>query len=879
MAKRNRHLGKSALVLALAAAMLIGFAPTAAFAASGYADVSSAHWAHSQIERWSGDGYGVLQGADDDGDGVYSFMPSKGLTLAELATILSKTFGYVERTAAVVTPAWADEHVEKAIAAGVVVKADIVDASAFVTREQAVKYAALAYGIEPMDGETPFADDADIGAEFKGYVKALRERGFIEGKPGGVFDPQGNYTRAEALTVLDNATSEIADASVAGQTYEKDLIVRKSGVTVKDTTVKGDLIIGQGVGDGEVTLDGVTVSGRLIAYGGGSESIIISGRSNIRIAISAKTGGEPLRFRAVGDDVKLETIETAEGTTTIVTGNVQNLVVEGGSVEVLDGRIDNVTMTEAGDALKVAEGSTVQNLDITASASGAEAAPKVTVEGATVGTINASARADITLADGADVGNVNLKAGAESAKVDIGAGADVKNVYIGAENASLTIDKDASVVKAVVEANGASVDSANAKTAIVIDASVTDAGTIKADPKTVTNESSASVNVTDASGKSAAVPAGAKGTTGSSTGGGGGSSNAPAKTAHTVDFNLWNEYGMFVELAAASVTVYDGDRISAPVPAGRFDAWAKKGPFPNGDWPSAPLTQDGTYDLSYSLRASDPKEIGIGFVLTPPKAYLDTPFVASDADSFQRALLWSVRSVSATSAAIFADYNRWLAVLPGSAGKVGDAEYKGSDIKWINGDVPLKKWKWDVENKGFVAPDKAVYYTVHQGMERTLTDIRDIAVDTELGLNEALRLAATDRTPITETTENGTITHPANVAINIRGSFALASDVTVNAGTFVLGGNSNFKIDLAGKTVTYESGSFMHYVTLENYTGTGEIVMKAGAVYLEGNAPFVGSTYTFATDTAFAYKTVGDAPGWYTQDGRTMKDAATLSAQ
>jgi ribosomal protein S7 len=71
-----------------------------------------------------------------------------------------------------VTPAWAKEDVEKAIAAGIIDNTGIVDASEQVTREQAIRYIALAYNIAPAAGETTFSDNDKIGAE---YIKAAEE--------------------------------------------------------------------------------------------------------------------------------------------------------------------------------------------------------------------------------------------------------------------------------------------------------------------------------------------------------------------------------------------------------------------------------------------------------------------------------------------------------------------------------------------------------------------------------------------------------------------------------------------------------------------------------------------------------------------------------
>jgi hypothetical protein len=195
------------------------------------------------------------------------FEPSREINLGELATILSRIFGYSERYTITVTPDWADEAVEKCMAAGVIPLAANIDASVAVTREQAVVMIAKAYGIEPISGKTSFADDSEISLDCKAYVSAFSKLGYVVGRGDNRFDPKGRYTRAEAMQVLDNTTSEIADASITGQNYSKNLIVRKSGITIKNTTVQGHLIIAPGAKDGEILLDNVKVNGELIAAG------------------------------------------------------------------------------------------------------------------------------------------------------------------------------------------------------------------------------------------------------------------------------------------------------------------------------------------------------------------------------------------------------------------------------------------------------------------------------------------------------------------------------------------------------------------------------------------------------------------------------------
>ena len=334
------RVNKKVIALLIILALAAGLAPvTLAAGKVSYSDVPSSHWAFDVITKWSAGSYGVLEG---NGDGTFS--PSNGLSVGELAAILTRTFGYSERASSKVEPSWAAEYVEKAVAAGVIEKAASIDAGAMLTREQAVRYIALAYGVSPVKGSTSFVDDSAIGDAYKPYVNAFQKLGYVIGKGKNDFDPQGRYTRAEAMKVLDNITGEIADTTVSGKSYEKDLIIRKSGVTVEKTTVKGNLIVAQGVGDGEVVLDNVKVEGKLIAYGGGSKSIVIKGASEINTVVLNKGFGEPVHLSVEGDSY-VTTCEVAAGSGAIISGStIMTLSVEANA---------EVTITEGSVLAKV----------------------------------------------------------------------------------------------------------------------------------------------------------------------------------------------------------------------------------------------------------------------------------------------------------------------------------------------------------------------------------------------------------------------------------------------------------------------------------------------------------------------------------------------
>ena len=269
----NQKQIKKRLSLILSLLLIISSINISSATNTKFADVPDTHWASKVIAKWSGEDYDVLQG-----DGKGNFNPSKGLTLGEIMTIISKTFGYVQKQETQVTPSWAKESVEKAIAAGILPKTENIDANKMITRQEAIKYIAIAFGIESSQGNTPFIDDQDIDKQYKPYIKAFYDMGYITGdnkdKSKAKFNPKAYYTRAEAMQVIDNILSDIIDRYTRDQTYEKNIIIRKAGVNLHNVKTKQNIIIAQGVQDSNISMDKVQIGKSLIIYGGKDITVV-----------------------------------------------------------------------------------------------------------------------------------------------------------------------------------------------------------------------------------------------------------------------------------------------------------------------------------------------------------------------------------------------------------------------------------------------------------------------------------------------------------------------------------------------------------------------------------------------------------------------------
>lgn len=72
------------------------------------------------------------------------------------------------------------------------------------------------------------------------------------------------------MTIFHNAIAALVQSE--GKYYNVDtmetVIVRAPGVQIKQSTIYRDLILAEGIGNGEVTLSNVTIVGNLIVRGG-----------------------------------------------------------------------------------------------------------------------------------------------------------------------------------------------------------------------------------------------------------------------------------------------------------------------------------------------------------------------------------------------------------------------------------------------------------------------------------------------------------------------------------------------------------------------------------------------------------------------------------
>ena len=158
---------------------------------SPYGDVKEADWYYTYVRELSY--HGIVSGYPDG-----TFRPNSELTAGEALKLLLVAATKTDPGTAA-SGHWAGSYLALAESLGCVIPGEIVDLDAPIDRLSIASIAAIALGLQPVTGPTPFADVDN------GYTLALYEAGIITGDTSGsqrFYNPGGRITRAEMCTIV-----------------------------------------------------------------------------------------------------------------------------------------------------------------------------------------------------------------------------------------------------------------------------------------------------------------------------------------------------------------------------------------------------------------------------------------------------------------------------------------------------------------------------------------------------------------------------------------------------------------------------------------------------------------------------------------------------
>lgn len=269
---------------------------------------ASAHWADPYMDKLK------QYGAMNDG------RPNDAITRAEMAVVLNRAFGF-RRTGPIPftdvrRESWYYDDIVISYNEGIMAGTSPTKASPNdpVTREQALTLIAKCLRYEKTSGAVTDFQDGKQFSNWAGiYVRSALLSGMISGA-GNNFRPKSSATRGEIASMLVNAMGELVKSpgvTELGGVFG-NLTINASNVTLRNTTIAGDLYLTGGVGLGNVILDNVKVLGRIIVAGGGesedAEASVLLNNVTARQLLVDPATGQYVSLRALGNTDIPETI-------------------------------------------------------------------------------------------------------------------------------------------------------------------------------------------------------------------------------------------------------------------------------------------------------------------------------------------------------------------------------------------------------------------------------------------------------------------------------------------------------------------------------------------------------------------------------------------
>jgi len=344
---------KKKFVLLLTAVLVIAVGVFAAIYIKSRTDVSNVEFTKAQSN-------GLFVNIKDE------IKPDDDLTRAQMTSIINKALGTSDEASLVSytdvkTTDWYYDDMAKAVHIGVFVNASgELKPDGNITREEVFVVLARAFELSGADESIldTFTDKESISSWAKDAAASMISAGYFTAA-GDKLEPQKNVTAAEFAGMM-NHFCYVTAAGTYAEVSEDNVIVNVPGVILSNLTIPGDLIIGDGVGDGEVTLDGVIVTGRLLVRGGGVNSVRITGNSNIQNIIISRVSGQ---VRVYSED----------GT------QIGDIIVDGSDDVIIEGKVGSVTIV-SGDITVTAVNAQIAAASIQGEGSQIIASANTTIE-------------------------------------------------------------------------------------------------------------------------------------------------------------------------------------------------------------------------------------------------------------------------------------------------------------------------------------------------------------------------------------------------------------------------------------------------------------------------------------------------------------------
>ena len=287
---------KKLLALLFAVVMLIQTLPITGFAADveGFVDFPIGSWSEEAMTAAVDNG--LLVGTSET-----TIEPRKNLTRAEFAAIVTRAFGATEKADIskfedVDADMWYAEPIAKVVQMGVMNgTGDTTFApNSYMKREDVILALARVLFVNGDDTSVldQFSDKAKIDNWSVKAIAGMVSEGYVHGYEDGTIRPLNYITREELAQLFHNIfkTYISEDGEFDSVAKKGSVIVRSKYVTLKDVTIDGDLIMADGIGDGDFRISNVHVTGKIIARGGEGMNYFVNVTADGKVIVNDPNG-------------------------------------------------------------------------------------------------------------------------------------------------------------------------------------------------------------------------------------------------------------------------------------------------------------------------------------------------------------------------------------------------------------------------------------------------------------------------------------------------------------------------------------------------------------------------------------------------------------
>ncbi|WP_341347023.1 S-layer homology domain-containing protein [Paenibacillus sp. FSL H3-0469] len=388
-------------VIAGALAVCLSILPAVSAFAGNASDLSG-NWAKNQISKWMDQG--LIAGYPDG-----EFKPNNLVTRAELTVLINRAFGFTETKKAnfsdISSSKWYYSSILQANAAGYIqgYEDGTFKPDQKINRQELAVIISKLLKLTASAAAPEFGDMAKSADWSKGAIGAVSEQGIMTGSGDGNFRPLAYATRAETVVILDralsllNASGEYVIIYETPGTYgplsgisevDSDVVINVPGITLRNMNITGDLLLGEGIAEGDVRLQNVTVRGNTAIEGGGPNSIHLADSTlgsvrvdkeegSVRVVAEGKTQIHNLQIQSAADVESLTGAEISTLTLSpeipadariLLTGSFKavNILASRLNIEISGGTVETINVDKTAGSNKLANSSNIKSMTMNA---------------------------------------------------------------------------------------------------------------------------------------------------------------------------------------------------------------------------------------------------------------------------------------------------------------------------------------------------------------------------------------------------------------------------------------------------------------------------------------------------------------------------------